>query len=89
MNFPEGKYTDAQKKWCQFYERETGFEPHAMADYEAGHLTFVQAAKDSIGWFENWSNEVFHRITKDRIPGHNLREEIEAYLEIKPTKGRD
>lgn len=81
MKFPKCKYTDEQKEWCLLYERETGFDPHAMADYEAGHLTFVQAAKDSVDWFENWSNDVFHRITKRPIPGRDL------LAELQPTKG--
>lgn len=81
MKFPKGKYTNEQKEWCRLYERETGFDPHAMADYEAGHLSFVQAAKDSINWFESWSCDVFLRITKKPIPGHDL------LAELQPPKG--
>lgn len=82
MRFPKGKYTDEQKEWCRLYERETGFDPHAMADYEQGNLTFVQAAKDSIAWFENWMHDTYLRVTKASIPGWNWDTELNS------TKGK-
>jgi len=72
MKFPRGKYTKDQREWCERYERETGFEPHTMADYEAGHLTFVQAAKDSVAWFKDWSSDTYNRITRGGIPGSDF-----------------
>jgi hypothetical protein len=71
MKFPKDKYTAAQRKWCEQYEADTGFDPHAMADYEAGVKTFVQAAQDSIHWFESWSSDVYLRITRLEIPGYD------------------
>ena len=72
MKFARGKYTKEQRKWCERYERETGFDPHAMGDYEAGNKTFVDAAKDSVHWFEDWSNDTYLRITSGNIPGDEL-----------------
>ena len=74
MKFAKGKYTAEQRKWCEKYEQETGFDPHAMSDYEAGHKTFVEAAKDSIAWFESWSSDAYRNITGGAIPGQNLDE---------------
>ena len=89
MKFPKGKYTAEQKEWCRFYEQETGFDPHAMADYEQGHLTFVQAAKDSVGWFENWMQETFHRVMERSIPGDDLEDVLKDFPPIESPKGRD
>jgi len=75
MKFARGKYTKAQREWCERYERETGFDPHAMGDYEAGNLTFVQAAKDSVNWFESWSSDAYLRITDGTIPGDDWLDE--------------
>ncbi len=69
MKFARGKYTAKQRAWCEMYERETGFDPHAMGDFEAGIKTFVEAAKDSIRWFEDWASDVGLRITRPDIPG--------------------
>lgn len=69
MKYPKSKYTEDQREWCERYEQETGFDPHAMGDYEAGNLTFIQAAQNSIQWFEDWSSDAHLRITKGGIPG--------------------
>lgn len=87
MRFPKGKYTDEQKEWCRRYERETGFDPHAMADYEQGNLTFVQAAKDSIAWFENWMNDAYLRITKGSIPGNSFEDMLKDSTSIESEAG--
>lgn len=71
MKFANGKYTAEQRKWCEQYAAKTGFDPHAMVDYEAGEKTFVQAAQDSIHWFESWSNDVHLKITRMGIPGND------------------
>ena len=69
MKFAQGKYTKAQREWCERYERETGFDPHATGDYEVGNKTFVEAAKDCVSWFEDWSGDAYLRITEGGIPG--------------------
>jgi len=68
MKFKAGKYSAAQKKWCEMYERETGFEP-LMCDYEAGNEEFRIAAKKSNRWFESWSSDALLHITQDDPPG--------------------
>lgn len=67
--YPKKKYTDDQRAWCELYEAETGFEPHAMADYEAGEIDFVTAARFSLQWFEDWSGDAYNRISRGGIPG--------------------
>ena len=69
------QYTAAQREWCQRYERETTFEP-LMCDYEAGNVTFVQAARESVRWFEDWSNDAMLRLGD--VPG----EQEALYAEI-------
>lgn len=68
MKFSRHLYNAAQKAWCQRYECETTFEP-LMCGYEAGEITFVQAAKESIRWFEGWSNDAHLRASDGTIPG--------------------
>ncbi len=70
------QYTQAQREWCQRYERETTFEP-LMCDFEAGNISFLEAAKESRKWFEDWSNDAYLRGC-DNIPGEMeaLHEEI-------------
>lgn len=72
MKFAKGKYTKQQRDWCRMYENKTGFDPHAMLDFESGKKTFVQAAKDSIKWFEDWASDTYLIITKPEIPGDDL-----------------
>ena len=62
------KYSAAQIAWCQKYYAETGFEP-LMCDFEAGNETFYEAARKSVGWFEDWANDALRRVTADEIPG--------------------
>ncbi len=61
------EYTKAQREWCERYEQETTFEP-LMCDFEAGNVSFIQAAKESTRWFENWSGDALLRGCGD-IPG--------------------
>ena len=55
-----------QRQWCKEYEYRTTFEP-LMDDFLAGNESFYQAAKKSLNWFVNWSNEAFQGIPD--IPG--------------------
>ena len=84
MKFPRGKYTEKQREWCERYERETGFDPHAMGDYEAGNLTFVQAAKHSVAWFEDWASDAYLQITKGSIPGDEWVDEDTGEPRVTP-----
>ena len=52
------KLNRKQSKWCKEYEGSTTFEP-LMDDYLEGNKTFVQCAKDSVQWFEDWSADAF------------------------------
>jgi hypothetical protein len=62
----QSKYSAEQKKWCEDYKHETGFEP-IMEEYEANKETFYQAAMRSAQWFEDWSSDAFLRIS-NKIP---------------------
>ena len=68
MKYPKAKYTQEQKRWCQTYETETTFEP-LMDDYECGNESFVDAAKKSLLWFEDWSNDAHLNASRVHIPG--------------------
>lgn len=59
--------TKKQREWCKLYQKETTFEP-MMDDFLAGNVTFVEAAKNSNRWFEDWSSDAFLNITR-HIPG--------------------
>jgi len=75
MEFDTTKYSAAQIAWCHKYYGETGFEP-LMCDFEAGNETFYEAARKSVGWFEDWATEKLLRVTADAIPGSpNMEDE--------------
>jgi hypothetical protein len=61
-------YSTRQRKWCEEYERTTGFEP-LMCDYEAGNEGFVEAAESSVKWYEDHTNDMYLQITRKAIPG--------------------
>lgn len=61
-------YNRRQQKWCEYYERTTGFEP-LMCDYEAENESFVQAAEKSIQWYEDHTSDTYIAITRGWIPG--------------------
>ena len=61
-------YNRRQQKWCEYYERTTGFEP-LMCDYEAENESFVQAAEKSIQWYEDHTSDTYLAITRGWIPG--------------------
>lgn len=66
--WPAPKYTERQRKWCEHYERMTGFEP-LMCDYEAGNESFVQAADKSTQWYEVHTSDMYLSITQRPVPG--------------------
>lgn len=59
--------TKEQREWCKEYKRQTTFEP-LMDDFLYGNESFVQGAKLSIRWFEDWSSDAFLNISRN-IPG--------------------
>lgn len=61
------RMTKEQREWCKQYKQQTTFEP-LMDDFLAGNKTFVQAAKLSNRWFEDWSSDAYLNITR-HIPG--------------------
>ena len=60
------RFTKVQREWAKNYESVTTFEP-LLDDFLYGNESFVEAAKKSIRWFEDWSHESMLRI--DQIPG--------------------
>ena len=60
--------TKEQRAWCKEYEKYTTFEP-LMDDFLAGNESFVTAARYSVRWFEDWSNDAYLSIPD--IPGVN------------------
>lgn len=61
-------FSTEQIAWCRKYKKETGFEP-LMCDFVAGNETFYEAARKSIGWFEDWATDALLRITRKSPPG--------------------
>lgn len=59
--------TTAQNDWLNLYEGSTGFEPLHLEDLESGEMTFDEAAKSNINWYENHSSDAFAQIT-DHTP---------------------
>lgn len=76
MTYPRRRFTKAQWEWCLMYHRETTFEP-LMCDFVAGNESFVEAARRSTQWFEDWSSDAYLKITA-KVPGamEALRQEI-------------
>ena len=60
------KLTAQQRAWCKNYDQRTTFDP-LMDDFFAGNESFLDAARKSVRWFEEWSNEA-HCNVRD-IPG--------------------
>ena len=65
--WPKKHYTEAQKKWCDDYEHWTGFEP-IMGDYEAGHMSFRDAAKVAVRWYEMHTSDMHLRVSSMPVP---------------------
>lgn len=61
------RMTRAQREWCLNYKKATTFEP-LMDDFLAGNCTFVEAAKRSNVWFDDWSSDAYLSISR-QIPG--------------------
>lgn len=59
------RMTKAQREWCKKYESQSGFEPLMDGFYE-GEESFIDAARRSVDWFEDWSVETMRVI--DRYP---------------------
>lgn len=64
------KMTREQKAWCKEYEAQTTFEP-LMDDFLHGNETFVQAARKSNRWFDDWSSDAYLNISRN-IPGADV-----------------
>ena len=54
-----------QAQWCAHYEQQTGFAP-MMDDFLIGTITFREAAKKNVRWFEDWSIDTLHAV--EEIP---------------------
>lgn len=67
MKFPKAMYTNEQKAWCANYAERTRFDP-MMDDYEAGNVTFYEAAMKAARWYEDHSSDP-HQSISDNIPG--------------------
>ena len=61
--------TPKQRSWCRRYEQQTTFEP-LMDDFLAGNESFLEAARNSVWWFTEWSNEAHCKIRN--IPGDDV-----------------
>ena len=61
--------TREQRAWCKHYEQQTTFDP-LMDDFFVGNESFIEAARNSVRWFEEWSNEAHCNIPD--IPGDDV-----------------
>ena len=61
--------TKKQRAWAKLYELETGFEA-LLDDFLDGTETFLEAARKSNCWFEDWANDAHLNISRS-IPGEN------------------
>lgn len=52
-----------------------------MCDYEAGNTSFVEAARLSVSWFEDWSSGAYLKVSR-KIPGEF--DFIMAEMGVKP-----
>jgi len=66
--FDRSKYTPEQWDWCLLYERQTGFDPHTMRDFEVGDADFYEAAREAVQWYEDHTSDAHLRISHN-IPG--------------------
>lgn len=62
---PIKSITPEQMAWLQGYQDDTGFEPMHLDEIADGRMTFNQAAKSNIDWFESWMNDAYLGITRD------------------------
>jgi hypothetical protein len=59
------RLTPEQNKWLQRYEGCTGIEPMHLDELRDGTMTFNEAAKENIDWFEMHMHDAFHAISYD------------------------
>jgi hypothetical protein len=58
----------SQRKWLMRYESLTGFEPMYQDDIDSGSMTFREAARANVNWYEDHTNDMHLRI-QDPIKG--------------------
>ena len=61
--------TPEQRAWCKHYQQQTTFEP-LMDNFLEGNESFLEAAKGSVRWFEDWSNDA--HLSVMNIPGDDV-----------------
>jgi len=54
-----------QREWFKAYERRTGFDALYQHEVESGKMSFSTAAKASLTWLEDWSNETIQHLEAD------------------------
>ena len=59
--------TPEQNEWLQRYEGSTGIEPMYLDELRNGTMTFNEAARQNIDWFEMHMHDAFHAIS-DNVP---------------------
>ncbi len=59
------KINGKQKAWLKRYEGETTFEPLYQEEIDSGAMTFDEVARANLDWFENWSKDVFTRVSSN------------------------
>lgn len=68
----KNKMTPEQRAWCKLYREQTTFEP-LMDDFLYGNESFLDAARTSNRWFEDWSSDAYLNISR-HIPGEEEEE---------------
>ena len=61
--FDRSKYTKDQWDWCLNYERITDYDP-IMGDFEIGHMSFYDAAKFSVSWYEEHTSDAHLKVSR-------------------------
>lgn len=59
------RLTDSQNDWLKTYADETGFEPMFLDSLRDGTMTFNEAARRNIDWYEDHAADAFNTISKD------------------------
>ncbi len=59
------KVNGKQRAWLKKYEDETTFEPLYQEELDAGTMIFDEVVRANLDWFEDWSSEVFSRVSSD------------------------
>ena len=66
---PKVRMTKEQRAWAKLYREQTTFAP-MLDDFLAGNESFVDAARKSNRWFEDWANDAHLNISR-HIPGED------------------